>query len=75
MILYHGSYMAVDKPDLLHLRPNVDFGRGFYVTPIYEQARKWCQKFIRRSKDGIISKYMFDEDALNKLNVLHFDSY
>ena len=30
--------MVVDKPDLTHSRPNVDFGKGFYTTPIYEQA-------------------------------------
>ena len=53
MIVYHGSYVLVDKPDVLHSRLNVDFGRGFYVTPIYGQAGKWCQKFIRRGKDGI----------------------
>ncbi len=33
MILYHGSFVVVDKPDLEHSRPNVDFGKGFYVTP------------------------------------------
>ena len=37
MILYHGSFLEIVKPDLTHSRPNVDFGRGFYVTPLYEQ--------------------------------------
>ena len=41
MILYHGSFLEIAKPDLLHSRSNVDFGRGFYVTPLYEQAAKW----------------------------------
>ena len=57
MILYHGSFLEIVKPDLAHSRPNVDFGRGFYVTPLYEQAAKWCGKFKRRGKDGIISRY------------------
>ncbi len=61
MILYHGSWLEIARPDLTHSRPNVDFGRGFYVTPLYEQAVKWCGKFKRRGKDGIISRYMFDE--------------
>ena len=43
MILYHGSYLEVQKPDLLHSRENVDFGRGFYTTPLYDQAVKWCE--------------------------------
>lgn len=40
MILYHGSYLEVVKPDLEHSRENIDFGKGFYTTPIYEQAVK-----------------------------------
>ena len=55
MILYHGSFLEIAKPDLVHSRPNVDFGRGFYVTPLHEQAEKWCGKFKRRGKDGVIS--------------------
>ena len=45
MILYHGSFLEIAQPDLVHSRPNVDFGRGFYVTALHEQAAKWCGKF------------------------------
>ena len=45
MILYHGSYLEVQTPDLVHSRENLDFGRGFYTTPLYEQAIKWCERF------------------------------
>ncbi len=75
MILYHGSFVMVDKPDLIHSRSNVDFGKGFYTTPIYEQAEKWCGRFKRRGKDGIIAKYEFDEAAYEELKVLRFDVY
>jgi hypothetical protein len=75
MILYHGSFVVVDKPDLAHSRPNVDFGKGFYTTPIYEQAEKWCGRFKRRGKDGIIASYEFDETAYEALKVLKFDAY
>lgn len=75
MILYHGSYLEVQKPDLTHSRYNVDFGRGFYTTPVHEQAIKWCGKFKRRGKEGIVSRYDFDETAYQKLKVLKFDSY
>jgi hypothetical protein len=75
MILYHGSFVMVDKPDLAHSRPNVDFGRGFYTTPIYEQAEKWCGRFKRRGKDSIVSSYEFDEGACETLKVLEFDAY
>lgn len=67
MILYHGSYIEISKPDLEHSRKNVDFGAGFYTTPIREQAMKWCEKFKRRGKEGVISAYLFNaktEDGL-----------
>lgn len=73
--MYHGSYLEIVKPDLEHSRLNVDFGRGFYTTPIYKQAVQWCGKFKRRGKKGIISHYEFNEGAYSELKVLKFDSY
>lgn len=45
MILYHGSYTKVENPDISYSRNTLDFGKGFYVTPIYEQAKKWSMRF------------------------------
>ncbi len=75
MTLYHGSYLEITKPDLKHSRANVDFGLGFYTTPLYEHATKWCGKFKRRGREGIISCYDFDESAYESLKVLKYDSY
>ena len=75
MILYHGSFLEIEKPDLLHSRPNVDFGLGFYTTPLHERAEKWCGKFKRRGKAGIISRYVLSDEAFHQLKVLNFDSY
>ena len=75
MILYHGSNMEIKTPDLKHSRKQVDFGAGFYTTPIYEQARNWCGKFIRRGMAGIVNRYSFDEGGLAKYRVLAFDTY
>lgn len=75
MILYHGSYMAAANPDLLHSRTNTDFGRGFYLTPRHDQAKNWCQKFQRRGKDGIVSRYVLDDEAFAKLKLLRFAAY
>lgn len=61
MILYHGSYLEIEKPDLSYSRSTLDFGRGFYTTPIHEQAVNWCGKFKRRKKDGIVSSYNFPD--------------
>lgn len=75
MILYHGSYIEIPNPDLEHSRLNVDFGQGFYTTPIYDQAVKWCSKFKRRGKNGIVSRYRFNEEAYREVKTLTFDSY
>lgn len=75
MIFYHGSFLEVAKPDLMHSCPNFDFGRGFYVTPLYEQAVKWCGKFKRRGKTSVISRYNYDENQEAELKILKFDSY
>ena len=75
MIVYHGSYLEIKKPDLRYSRSNVDFGRGFYTTPLYAQAAKWCGRFKRRGKEGIISSFSFDERQETVLKILKLDSY
>lgn len=75
MIVFHGSYMEIPVPDILHSRKNVDFGQGFYTTPLYEQAEKWCKKFIDRRKSAVISRYTFDETAFAKCRILKFREY
>lgn len=75
MILYHGSYMEIQVPDLKHSRLNVDFGCGFHTTPIYKQAVNWCGRFKRRGAEGIVSCYEFDENAYDKYKVMVFDTY
>lgn len=75
MILYHGSCVEVAAPDVEHSRNNVDFGKGFYVMPIYDQARKWAEKFARRGKPAVISRYAFEESALEECSVCAFDTY
>ncbi len=50
MIVYHGSYCLVDDPHVSFSRDALDFGKGFYVTGIEEQAINWTSKFMRRGK-------------------------
>ncbi len=75
MRVYHGSYVAVTNPDLIHSRENVDFGKGFYTTPIYEQAEQWAKRFRKQNKTGIVSEYSFDDSSLLDIKVLTFESY
>jgi hypothetical protein len=75
MIVYHGSYKEIVKPDIVHSRKNVDFGRGFYTTPLLEQAQKWCRKFKGTMNPAVVSVYQFDENAYTECKVLRFDTY
>ena len=76
MILYHGSYLSVEKPDISYSRDNVDFGKGFYTTPIREQAVSWAARFKRRRGQSIVSAYELNDAAMRKdASVLEFDTY
>ena len=75
MILFHGSKIEVKNPDIYHSRKRVDFGQGFYVTPIYEQALSLCQRYLKIGLDAYVSTYIFDEKGLKECNVKEFDSY
>lgn len=75
MILFHGSDREIAKPDIVHSRKEVDFGAGFYTTPIEEQARNWCKKFTGRGKQGIVSVYTVDETAYENCRTKRFTAY
>lgn len=44
MIVYHGSNMVIDYPDIKHFFRALDFGKGFYVTTVKEQAERWARR-------------------------------
>ena len=75
MIVYHGSDRPIPQPDILHSRKNVDFGVGFYVTPLAEQAKNWCRKFQRLGGFGFVSRYELLESELSDFVILRFDAY
>lgn len=63
MRLYHASTLRIEKPDVLHSRDKLDFGRGFYLTRIREQAVRYAERFTRRGLEAFINEYEFDEEA------------
>ena len=76
MILYHDSFTEVRKPDISYSRDTLDFGKGFYVTPIYEQAKKWSLRFKRKKGKSVISWYELDEKKLrHEARIKEFSSY
>lgn len=78
MIVYHGSYIEITKIDLSKCEPNKDFGRGFYVTKIKEQAETWAIRTGRKHQnEGVVTKFKFYESAfVNGIyKVLRFEKY
>ena len=59
MIVYHGSSQLVKKPDVCHSYRALDFGKGFYVTSVREQAERWAKRKAGYlgSEKGIVSVY------------------
>ncbi len=74
MKLYHSSDVSVATPDILHSRNYLDFGKGFYMTSIYEQAVKYAQRFLRRQKEAWLSTYEFKFEPL-EWKIKKFDCY
>lgn len=74
MIVYHSSYMIVDKPDVLHSREALDFGKGFYVTVLHEQAVRYAERFKLRGRKAYLNVFELN-DEWRKENIKVFDSY
>jgi len=72
MIVYHGSSEVVRQPDILHSYRALDFGKGFYVTTVREQAERWARR--KASMVGgraIVNQYQMDDD-MTELQVKRF---
>ncbi len=77
MILYHGGTEAVMQPDCKKGRPDLDFGQGFYVTLLQDQAEGFARRKARdRKGKPVISVYEFDyEAAIKDCAYLNFEFY
>lgn len=66
MKLYHGSYAEVKSPEVNLGRKRVDFGQGFYLTNIVEQAEKWATivAFKKNLDTAIVNVYDWNEERV-----------
>jgi hypothetical protein len=77
MTLYHGSTIAITKPQILEPSHLLDFGEGFYTTSNFDQAIRWSNKVAERKKTSvvIISRYEFDKEVAQKdLKIREFNN-
>lgn len=75
--VYHAGTERVEIPDCRRGRENLDFGQGFYLTDIYDQAFNFARVKSRdRNKPGLINTYLLDrKKILEEARVKIFDSY
>ena len=65
LIVYHGGTEEVKTPICKFGRPNLDFGQGFYVTELRNQAVSWAlQMADRRKQPPVLNVYYLDRDAV-----------
>jgi len=77
MNVYHGTTEVVDHPLTGAGRPNLDFGPGFYITDIKQQAKEWAQRVAAlRNLPPVLNTYTLDkETAIKEYRYRHFDKY
>lgn len=70
MILYHGSVVAVENPEIVKREIGRDFGFAFYTTDIKEQAVRWARRKAilekrkyQKKAFPVVSCYIWDEAA------------
>ena len=54
--LYHGSYVEVSAPLAKVGRRNLDFGQGFYLTSLRQQAESWATIVSSRKGKSVVGK-------------------
>lgn len=77
LTVYHGSTIKIMRPIAKTGRPLLDFGQGFYVTNIKEQAERWALRVSQQKLEPpILNIYDLDfEQVKAKFKYLKFDHY
>ncbi len=69
--LFHGSYTEISSPLVKLGRAKVDFGQGFYLTMLQEQAEAWAKTIAERRKTGahaVVSTFYLDMEGIKADN-------
>ena len=63
--IYHGATQIVEAPICSIGRTKLDFGQGFYVTDLKEQAVKWAISLAdKRKEKPVLNIYQLDRDSI-----------
>lgn len=69
--VFHGGYKPIEKPSTKVNKYTKDFGPGFYVTALKQQADLWAEKFRPKST---VSIYTLPMELPSDFRVLKFKS-
>ena len=78
--LYHGSTCPIIHP-LAHVgRSDLDFGKGFYMTSLHSQAKRWATRMqlIHAAHEAWLNQYEFDDEFVfpnSAFHCLRFEAY
>lgn len=77
MNVFHGSTKIIRQPLANAGRPNLDFGTGFYVTDLREQAVFWANRPVNNNRPHWLNIYELDINDIRNSDYryLRFDSY
>ena len=78
MYLYHGSNTPIETINLAMCRPYKDFGTGFYVTDLKNQAQKMAQRVARiYGQTPVVTIYEIEDDFLETptLSIRNFGAH
>lgn len=77
MKLYHGTNMAFDVIDFQKSKPNKVFGKGFYLSPDYDQALNMAHIKVEQQQTGspLVIEFEIDVEEMNTLHLLRFEDY
>ncbi|MDR1004479.1 MAG: DUF3990 domain-containing protein [Prevotellaceae bacterium] len=78
MKVYHGSDVEIKVIDLSKAKIGKDFGQGFYVTNILQQAEYMAERVARwNHTKPVVTAFELDQYVFNdpELRILRFDAY
>lgn len=77
MKVFHGSTQIIRQPLVNAGRPNLDFGTGFYVTDLREQAVFWANRPLNINRPHWLNTYELDIESViqSGYRYLRFSSY
>lgn len=76
LTVYHGGTCLVEHPLCNAGRLNLDFGQGFYVTDLRDQAVNWATRIFNIGKPQWLNIYELDIECIRETyHCLRFEAY